>query len=219
MRPTVIGMLLSAIAVESSPSRIRSGTIDCIAGPPTTKPKPTSNDPTSTGIATEMPCSPGSAKSHTAAKPDPATHSTLPSRICRAGSPVSAHFPLSGSEAAAVRTARHRPVRPSAPTVSRRTSRWPRRCRVSTRRRPRTSCPRTVPRTPGRTSARGRRAAAAGRWPPRSSAGRLFESFGQPVQQGHQRVDVRVGPVGDRLGDHFAPTIRHRGERLAADVG
>ena len=96
MRPTVIGMLLSAMAVESSPSRMRFGTIDCIAGPPTTKPNPTSRDPMSTGIAIAMPFRSGSANSHTAAKPEPATHNTLPSRICRAGLPVSAHLPLVG---------------------------------------------------------------------------------------------------------------------------
>ena len=96
MRPIVIGMLLSAIAVESSPSRMRFGTIDCIAGPPTTKPKPTRSDPASTGTAADMPRSPGSAKNHTAAKPEPATQSTLPRRIWRAGFPVSAHLPLVG---------------------------------------------------------------------------------------------------------------------------
>ena len=87
MRPIVIGMLLSAMAVESSPSRIRFGTIDCIAGPPTTKPNPTSVDPMSTGTAADRPCSAGSANSHTATDPDPTTHITLPSRICRAGLP------------------------------------------------------------------------------------------------------------------------------------
>jgi len=81
MRPTVIGMLLSAMAVESSPSRMRFGTIDCIAGPPTTKPKPTSRVPMSTGIAIASPRSSGSANSHTAAKPEPATHNILPSSI------------------------------------------------------------------------------------------------------------------------------------------
>jgi hypothetical protein len=43
-----------------------------------------------------MPRSPGSTRNHTAAKPEPATQSTLPKRIWRAGLPVSAHLPLVG---------------------------------------------------------------------------------------------------------------------------
>lgn len=89
-------MLLSAIAVGSSPSRISVGTIDCIAGPPTTKPKPTSVVPNRTGMAAAIPVNPGSANIQAAIEPDPATQSTRPSRICRAGLPVSAHFPLVG---------------------------------------------------------------------------------------------------------------------------
>src|SRR5690606_30797840 len=96
MRPTVIGMLFSAIAVDSSPSRIRFGTTDCIAGPPTTKPNPTSRVPSSTGRPAAMPVLSGWTNIHTAISPDPATHSTRPSRIWRIGSPVSAHLPLTG---------------------------------------------------------------------------------------------------------------------------
>ena len=96
MRPIVIGKLFSAIAVDSSPSRIRLGTIDCIAGPPTTNPNPTSSVPNSTGTAADIPCSPGCTNSQPAITPEPAVHSTRPSRIWRAGLPVSAHLPLVG---------------------------------------------------------------------------------------------------------------------------
>ena len=89
-------MLLSAMAVDSSPSRMRSGTIDCMAGPPTTKPKPTKVEPSNTGTAAEKPRSSGSTNIQVATKPEPATHNRRPSRICLPGLPLSAHFPLIG---------------------------------------------------------------------------------------------------------------------------
>lgn len=96
MRPIVIGMLLSAMAVDSSPSLIRLGTMDCIAGPPTANPKPTSSDPRSTAVAAAVPCAEGAVNNHTATRPEPTAQNTRPSRICRTGFPVSAHLPLVG---------------------------------------------------------------------------------------------------------------------------
>ena len=116
-----------------------------------------------------------------------------------------------GSGSAAARTARRRPGRPSAPSGSRRTSRSPRRCRASTPRRRRTSCPRTARRRPGRTSARAHRAdrGGGGGFCGHPAAARSKRSVSRSSRVTSVSTS-RVGPVGDGLGDQVAPPVRHR---------
>jgi hypothetical protein len=96
-RATVIGTLLSAMAAAISPGRIRDGTIECMAGPPTTNPRPTTREAANTGAAPGSPSTPPASQIQSASPPEPSPVRIRPATICSAAWPRSAIFPLSGA--------------------------------------------------------------------------------------------------------------------------
>src|SRR5699024_825145 len=96
MRATVIGVVLSIMAVGSSSARTNLGITDCCAGPPRTNPNPTTRDAARTGMAPAHPSTIPRCANHAVSDNEPRQHRIRPPSICPHTWPLSAIVPLSG---------------------------------------------------------------------------------------------------------------------------